>query len=289
MRLAVEALEPREVPSAAALLLEGFDQIGRDLPADWAQWSNQPAGAFAVAPNQGLASRAGLVSGGASGTEARAWAGAALPADVRASVAIYLDSLVPATLFVRGQKLDTAAPSFYGVSVTRGAEVNLIRVIDGQATVLGTVRSSEWLSGQWVRVSLTAEGDTLRARVFRTDTGQYLNAKGAWQGAPADALVVTDAALPGPGHAGVARPARVAGSAAFDGFEVTAPSAAEPPPTTVHEQNFDRAGAGLPAGWKQWANPASLGFHTDRELSLGGSGALRSEGSSLGVARAWLG
>src|SRR5204862_235514 len=83
-------------------------------------------------------------------------------------------------IFVRGQGLDTAKPTYYAVSVTRGLNVQLVRVVNGQQTVLGAVRSKAWVSGQWLQVSLVAKGNELRAQVFRTDTGQYLNSDGSW-------------------------------------------------------------------------------------------------------------
>ena len=289
VRLSVEPLEARDVP-AAPWALETFDSgTPGSLPAGWTQTGSDLAPSFQIAPGQGLGSPAGLISAGGSDTASRAWMVAPFDADVQVRTAVYLNSLAPAAVFVRGQNLDTDAPTYYSVAVTRGMDVQLRRVVNGQATVLAEVQSASWLSNQWVEVSLTAEGDVLRVQVFRTDTAQYLNADGTWQATPAYAMEGTDGASTGPGQVGLARPASVAGQVNFDNFEVTT-QLPDDSRTALSEQHFDQsAGGGLPAGWSQWSNDQSGPFEIQADPSaLTGSSALNVNGASGGVARAWL-
>ena len=145
-------------------------------------------------------------------------------------VQLYVDSLTPAQLIARGQALDTAHPTYYAVSVTRGLDVQLVRVVNGRQTVLGDVKSKTWVSGQWLQVSLVAKGNQLRAQVFRTDTGQYLNADGTWGLAPTWALVRTDTAITRTGYAGLGRGA----GRWIDGTSISSSSSSSspsPPPS----------------------------------------------------------
>ena len=70
----------------------------------------------------------------------------------------YLDSLIPARVFVRGSNLDTATPTYYAASITRGLNIDLVRVVNGVETRLGSVKSSQYLSGQWVRAEPNRRG-----------------------------------------------------------------------------------------------------------------------------------
>src|SRR5262249_39129680 len=108
-RLTVEALEERLVPPVPPWPVEAFDQtaVGA-LPANWVQWSNTGSNRFAVSstrfvsPSNSLAVDAPL-----SNTAARAWLNDQLPADAQASATIFLDSLIPAQVLLRGQQLAT--------------------------------------------------------------------------------------------------------------------------------------------------------------------------------------
>src|SRR5438045_9741988 len=100
-RLAVERLETRDVPAAAAA-----------LPAGWSQWSSSGAASFA-------GSAGDVASTGTSATTARTWLTGSQSTDVQASAAVHTDSLIPAAVFVRGQNLDTARPTYYAASITR--------------------------------------------------------------------------------------------------------------------------------------------------------------------------
>src|SRR5262249_54971481 len=150
----------------------------------------------------------GLSLSGTSGTVARAWLAEPQPADGYASAAVFLNTLIPAEVFVRGAGLSGAAPSYYAVVIARGVEVQCVRVHKGKATVLGTLKSSGYVSEKWVRVTLNAKGKKLQAQVIRLDTAEYLTAAGQWQAAPAWALEVSDDTLADGGKVGVGRAAR---------------------------------------------------------------------------------
>jgi hypothetical protein len=188
------------------------------LPTNWSQWTNQ--GNIGVESGRVLHSTKGLVSSGATGDMERAWLNQGLAANVRASAAIFLDSLIPAQVFVRGENLGTAKPSYYAVSMTRGLKVQLLRVDQGIASMLGQVTSRTYVSGRWLSTTIDAVGSTLRAQVYRVDTRQYLNSAGFWQRTATWAIIRSDRTLKSGGHAGVARGAGHEGNVYFDNFMV---------------------------------------------------------------------
>ena len=149
------------------------------------------------------------------------------------SSSIFVDSLVQAGVFARGSNLGTDHPTYYSATITRGLEVKLWKVVDGEATPLGTVRSQDWVSGMWVQTSLVLDGDRQQVQVFRSDTGQYLKPDGSWSLAPAFALTAADTAVQAGGRAGLSRGTGYAGQLVFDNFVVTAApdSGAAPIPT----------------------------------------------------------
>jgi hypothetical protein len=253
--LDVQPLESRLAPSASPAGSETFDSTPTgSLPSGWSQWSNNGSAPFAVSAARSLSSPNGLAvaSGIISGLAARSWVNAAAPADVRVSAAVYLDTLIPAQVFARGSGLGTATPTYYAVSITRGLQAQLVRVTDGVSTVLATITSPDWFSNRWAQVTLDVEGNTLRAQVYRPDTGQYLNADRVWQASPGWAMQVQDAAISGAGQVGVGRPASYAGTVNFDDFNVALPGVTEP---------FDQTAAGtLPAGWAQWSSAGDAPF-----------------------------
>lgn len=177
--LSVQGLEDRSLPSSTPLLIEPF-QAGNPLPSGWYQWSSSRAPAFGVDRTAGLGDLGLLASAAPSGVAARAWTSTAFSADVEASASVYLNSLVPAQLFVRGKQLDSAAPTYYAVSITRGLQVELLRVVNGQSTAIGAARSGDYVSSKWVEVNLVVEGNLLRVQVRRSDTGRYLSSSGDW-------------------------------------------------------------------------------------------------------------
>lgn len=185
------------------------------LPGGWSQWS---AGAvsFGTQPDETL-----RVTGDSTGS-ARAWLNQTIPADAQLSSSIFVDGLVPAGVFARGQNVDKTTASYYAVTVTRGLEIKLVRSVNGILSTLATVKSVDYLSGIWVQASLVVKGSDLRVQIFRSDTGQYLNADGTWGLVPAFALSRADAAVAAAGRAGLVRGTGYAGQLVFDNFIVTA-------------------------------------------------------------------
>jgi hypothetical protein len=280
--LYVQPLEARLAPSASPVGLETFDTTPPgSLPPGWSQWSGDGSAAFAVSAARSLSAPNGLgVSAAVSSLAARSWVSAAAPADVQVGAAVYLDTLIPAQVIARGSGLGTAAPSYYALSLTRGLQAQLVRMVGGVSTTLGSLTSSGWFSDRWVQVTLDVEGNDLRARVYRPDTQQYLNASGQWQAAPAWALQAQDAALPGPGSVGLGRSASYTGTVSFDNFSVTLPSVTE---------QFDATAAGaLPAGWAQWSSAGDAPFAASaaRAVSVPNGLAATAAVSST-AARAW--
>lgn len=278
--LSLDRLEQRELPAATPWVVEPFQRDSNDgLPSGWDQWSSDQSRAFQVAPTAGgLGDQGLLVSSAASATASRAWLAAPFAADVETSAAVYLNSAAPVHLFVRGSGLGTDTPTYYAVAVTRGAEVQLLRVVDGKATVLGSARSGDYLTNKWVTVTVRAEGDGLRVLLHRGDTSQYLTPDGTWSRRPTAAVEATDDSIPDGGRVGFARPALAAGDIALDSLRVGPPNDATAP---IAEERFDR-GPGLPAGWSQWSTPSPASFRS------AGDETLRVDAGSDSTARAWV-
>jgi hypothetical protein len=221
-------------PPPVVSVTQSFDTIAvGGAPADWNAWATDALGGFQVESGRALSAGNGFASGGLTTTAARAWSKVDLPADVDASVSAYLDSLVPIQLFVRGANLQGAAPTYYAVNVTRGLQATLVKVVNGSETALGAIKSTSYLSGQWVRVRLLAEGDRLRVQLYRTDTRQWLSPDGTWSGNPDFALEVRDAGITAGGKAGVGRKALTSGTVAVDDFQAQTAGAASGPQVSV--------------------------------------------------------
>jgi hypothetical protein len=213
---------------------ESFDStpVGR-LPTGWDQWSTTGSSIFGVSSSRPLTGSHNLSSSvPTSGVKGRAWVGLIEPADVQASADVFVDSLIPAQVLVRGKFLDTPTPSYYSVAVTRGLQVQLLRVVNGYTSVLGQAHSQDYLSSQWIHVGLSVSGFTLQVQIFRLDKAEYLNAYGQWQAAPAWAITRSDTAITGAGEVGLARSAGVTGTLTFDNFN-TVPYFRDTTPPTV--------------------------------------------------------
>lgn len=284
-RFAVESLEAREMPAAGGWLVEPFQRGPvNGLPADWRQWSNQ-AGATTFAVDQagpGLGDQGRLVSDGTSATVARAWVTTPFAADVEASAAVQLSSLSPAQVFVRGQNPNGAAPSYYAASVVRGAEVQLLRVVNGQSALLGRIKSADWISNQWVTLKIRAEGNTLSVFLYRGDTNQYLGAAGKWVRQPTAAIVATDTAIRAGGVVGVARGTGASGPVALDSMRIGPPG--DNAATPIREERFNEgASAGVPPAWSQWVGGGGL-----VQFATAADETLRIASTSAGQARVWM-
>ncbi len=218
----------------AQLIQENFDTTAiSKLPTTWTGWTSDSTPGFVASVNRANSAPNGLIATGGTNTTARAWLTATQPAAVQATASLYADTLVPGTLFVRGDAVNTPRATYYGVTVTRGLDVRLVQVVNGVETTLATVKSKGYVSGVWLRVTLTADGDKLRAIVSRTDSGQWLNADGDWLNSPEPAIDVTDTAIRTGGYVGVILNARTAGPVAFDDFEVRPASNTAGPQVTL--------------------------------------------------------
>src|SRR5262245_43554507 len=146
-RLAVEPLEGRVVPAATPWLVASCEQApAGGLPSGWDQHNSDSVGAVQTTTGVAQASTAALQARGSRQSERRAWLATALPADAQVSVSVYLDSLTPARVIARGRHRDTDAPTYYAVAVTRGMQLQLLRVVHGQSTVLQSLSSGTWIS-----------------------------------------------------------------------------------------------------------------------------------------------
>jgi len=203
----------------APTVSEQFDTtaIGA-TPTGWQSWVSNGAGTAGVSSSLALSQPNSYALSGSSNTAVRAWSTTPLPAAVSASVAVDLNSLIPAQLFVDGANLNTSTPTYDAVTLTRGVQASLVQVVNGTTTTLATLTSSGYLSGQWVQVELTAQGTDLLATIYRTDTNQWLTSSGTWSSAPTYAFNVQNAANLSVGEAGIGRAASYAGTTNFDNF-----------------------------------------------------------------------
>ncbi|MFL5342732.1 MAG: Ig-like domain-containing protein, partial [Gemmataceae bacterium] len=281
-RLECQQLEPREIPSVTPWVSESFDRtVVGSSPASWVQWSNQSPGAFAAQNVHAFDGPNGLGSNGTSALEARSWYSQVMQADFGSSAYVYLDSLQPLQLLVRGSNLNTPTATYYALSVARGLQADLVKVVNGTTTGLATLKSTSYLSGMWVQVSLKPTGNTLSAEIYRPDTKQYLNSAGNWQSAETAALTATDASIAGNGCAGVDRPARFAGAVNLDEFSIFGPGARD---------DFDSTPVNtVPSGWAQWSNSGGPTFAVENQAASSPTKGFASNSSSSQVdSRAWV-
>jgi hypothetical protein len=287
--LRLEALETREVPSAshpAVVAQENFagTAVG-DLPAGWTQWDSQAT--FQVLPGHSQNGNAALVASGSSGESARAWLAGTYLADVQVSTTLRLDSLIPAEILLRGRALDTTTPTYYDLKVTRGLDLQIWRVVNGNRTYLGSVRSNDYLSGAWLRVSFQADGNTLRAMIYRLDTHQYLGPTGQWEKRSTWALIKNDSAIQGAGYVGLGRQSGYAGDTVFSDFQTSPLSRGVVTTSATKVQQFsDATVGGLPPGWVQWSDqaPAAVSLNPSADSVK----SLQFQAGSTNIARAWI-
>ncbi|HEV3142757.1 MAG TPA: Ig-like domain-containing protein [Gemmataceae bacterium] len=281
VRLVCERLEDRATP-AAVWQLQTFDSVALgQIPTNWSQWSNEAGTSFGVDSTLALNGTQSLSSAGDSVLAARAWSNAVLPADFGVFASVYVNSLQPVQLFVRGQNLNSAQPSYYAVSIQRGVQISLLKVVNGQTTVLATLTSKSYLSNQWVRVTLQPSGQALAVEVLRLDTQQYLNGSGNWQAGRTVALQASDGSIGADGLIGINRPAAYSGKVSLDDFTILVPE---------YRQNFDAVALGtLPNGWSQWSNNSSGAFQASNQQSLSAPQSLASTAAtSQTESRTWL-
>ncbi|MHB1425746.1 MAG: Ig-like domain-containing protein [Gemmataceae bacterium] len=233
--LRIEELEPRLVPSSVTGTEQTFDTTAPGtLPSGWSQWSSSGTNQFAVSSSQSLSPPNALAVNSSSSIRlnGRAWVDAAQPANEEVSASIYLNSLIPVEIFDRGSNLNSMTPSFYAVSVTRGLDLQLLKVDNGSVTSLGEVKSTNWIDNQWVSVTLLTSGNDPRAQV-RNAQGEYLNNSGQWQRGEAWALNVTDSSLNSGGEVGVGGASNYAGTVYVDNFSYVPKTISTQPPTVT--------------------------------------------------------
>lgn len=274
-RLSLETLEGRETPAAGDWLTEAFQaRADNGLPTGWSQWSSDGSSFFQVdAAGAGLGDAGRLVAAGRSSTGGRAWLAQEYAADIEVSAATLLNSVAPVHLFVRGQNLGGSGPTYYAASAVRGGEVQLLKVVNGQSTALATVKSVEWVSGQWVTLTVRAEGESLRVTVHRGDTNQYLGADGKWSRNVAFAIDARDGAIRAGGRVGFSRAALTADAIALDNLKIGPAVSAAAPRATLLEERFETTPVGaIPASWGQATTAAAgtfkIGVETDATLRI---------------------
>ncbi len=213
---------------------ESFDTTAPgSLPAGWSQWSSTGTNAFAVSSAQSLTPPNSLaISSAISQMNALAWINAIQPANEEVSADVFLNSLIPVEILDRGSNLNSPSASYYALSLTQGLDLNLLEVTNGDVTTLGEVKSTNWIANQWVNAMLYTDGNSVRAQVQNSKTGQYLNSLGQWQSDQTWALNLTDTSISGDGEVGVGRLPSYVGTTYVDDF-FYAPVLLESQPPTV--------------------------------------------------------
>ncbi|MCX7700636.1 MAG: hypothetical protein N2039_07140, partial [Gemmataceae bacterium] len=204
-----ELLESRENPANLIWSEHSFDDTPPgSLPAEWRQWNSRGTGQFEVSAAVAWDGRQSLSSQNSMPQASRAWINQVFPADFGIAANFFLNSPQPIHLFARGSNVDGFLPTYYAVSLTRGLRLELLRVVNGHARTLAVVQANVDLNNSWVRVALKPVGSQIAVQLLRHDTGQFLNARGSWQSAETDAILVEDHAIPGGGFLGIHRPDR---------------------------------------------------------------------------------
>jgi len=282
--LKLETLESREVPAAGDWLVEPFTKgITGGMPVGWNQWSYESTTPIYQIDQagQGLGGQGRLVSSARSVSAGRAWVNNYYNADIEVSAAVFINNLSPTQLFIRGNNLNSDKPSYLAASVVRGTEVQLLQVVNGQSTVLGTVKSAEYLSNIWVTVKIRAEGASLKTFLYRGDTNQYLGANGKWISSPVAAIEKTSSAIINGGYVGFARPAGISGDVPIDSLRIGPPGSGLYTP--IREERFDGGALNrVPDGWSQWIDGTSV------TISRRADATLDINTNSTSQARVWM-
>jgi hypothetical protein len=231
------------VGASSTTATETFDElvVGQKLP-NWGTYSSEGnANAFAAtSTHYGPSGNGYNVTGSASTAVARTWFPTIQAADQQVSAMLLLNQLIPGQVLARGNYLDTANPEYYALAMDRNGSVTLKRAKrDGtgttQYTDLAPAVAGGYLSGTWVRLTLTVTGSQVQGEVYRPDNGTYLTSGGTWQATQAFAFNVTDSTpVSGSGYAGLGRPSSYSGTITFDTFQVTA---SNPPPPGASSPN----------------------------------------------------
>src|SRR5262249_2254839 len=148
---------------SSSSVVDSFDETATGaLPSGWSQarsdnaLSNPPTFTVAAPPTGISALSAGrvLASTVPSGHVAtRAWVSGVSLADVQVSPGIYVNSPTQLQILARGGGLDTAAPTYYALTLTQGSptHLQLQKTVDGITTTLpGGDLSFTYISKVWV-------------------------------------------------------------------------------------------------------------------------------------------
>lgn len=230
IRLMLDPLENRDVPAGVAFPAATFDEATAIFPLKWTSFSLNN-GSAKVSSGLGSEGSNALVFSGSSNSTTRAWGKDTSAANVKVQSNVFLDSLIPTLVLSRGKQLDSATPTFYAASVSRGVTVSLYSVVNGVSTLLGTMKSNQYLSNQWVDLSLTIANDRLQVRLQRLDNGQWLNRFGDWQTSSTEAVDARDTKITGRGLVGIERPASNSGDVKVDNFRSSAARGDVTPPS----------------------------------------------------------
>jgi hypothetical protein len=178
-----------------------------------------PAGITPLSGDQVLASI--VPSGHVSGL---AWNSTLQLMDATVSAGIYVDSPTPLQVLARGRGLGTATPTYYALSLTQDSPTRLQiqKVINGVTTTLpGGTLELTYITRLWVQATLYVNGSSIRAQLYRSDTGQYLNDHGIWQTAQTWAINIVDNSIKLAGQTGLYRGLGTAAPVYFDNFVVS--------------------------------------------------------------------
>ncbi|HEY7426036.1 MAG TPA: Ig-like domain-containing protein, partial [Gemmataceae bacterium] len=223
-----------------------FDDL-TSLPFGWHQWSSDQGYdstyfAVAAAPdNTHFLSASNVLENTTGSVTSQLWNGSDYLTNAQVSVGMYLQN-AGMQVIARATNLGSSTPSYYGLSVSPGEyglSVALVRMYNGNSTTLAQISPlltyvDNYFNDKWVQATLYVDGPSIRAQIYRADTGQYLNSEDEWQTDPTYALNFTDTdseALTGPGFLGLVRSSGSGSSTDyFDNFAVAPLSVENTPP-----------------------------------------------------------
>jgi len=281
-QLHVQRLEPRETPAHFVWSEQSFETLPiGGFPGDWRQWNSRGTGSFEVSNIQSSDGNRSLSSRNTMPQTSRAWLNEVFPADFGIAANFFLNSLQPMQLFARGSRLDSFLPTYYAASVTRGLQVELLRVVNGHSRTLAVLQVPVDLNQRWIQLALKPLGNRIAVQVFRYDTRQFLNPSGSWQATEVNAIEVIDDAITSAGYLGINRPDRNGGAIFVDQVQILSPDG---------KHNFDTVPIGtLPGSWSEWTSHTLAAFRTSSATSYSPEQSLTSQSAlSNATARAWL-
>lgn len=160
----------------------------------------------------------------AEGTVVRTWPTTIAGKDIQISADLRTGPYSYVRFIVRGDRLDSATPSYYGVLVDRYLRWPVLRVENGAEQTVGADARKWFGSDKTVRVTLCVDGDTLRVRYYDPQTRKYLDAstRGNWVETPVWATTQGIKPLSGT-LVGIERPYQNRGKTHIDNLVVRTP------------------------------------------------------------------